>query len=44
MTHCNRCGNEFDNFFGGVNWCPFCGKMFSYDENMLNEKSEKKKK
>jgi len=40
MTHCNRCGTEFDNFFNGVNWCPVCGKQFMFDMNALKE-SEK---
>jgi|ETNmetMinimDraft_2_1059921.scaffolds.fasta_scaffold121905_1 hypothetical protein len=43
MVHCNRCGNEFDNFFNGVNWCVYCGKIFAFDENLLKEKKQKGK-
>ncbi len=39
MTHCNRCRNDFDNFFNGRHWCPYCGKMFLFDENLLKKKS-----
>lgn len=44
MTHCNRCGNEFDNFFNGAYWCVYCGKQFAFDENLLNQKEDKEKK
>ncbi|MBI2667407.1 hypothetical protein HYX17_01400 [Candidatus Woesearchaeota archaeon] len=44
MTHCNRCGNEFDNFFNGVYWCVYCGRQFAFDENTLNQKQDKKGK
>ena len=27
MTECNRCGEDFENFFNGYNWCPNCGKV-----------------
>ncbi len=36
MTDCNRCGEEFENFFNGYHWCPACGKVFQYD---MNEKA-----
>jgi rRNA maturation endonuclease Nob1 len=42
MTHCNRCGRNFDNFFNGVHWCPYCGKQFMIDENLLKKKEEEK--
>ncbi len=42
MTHCNRCGNDFNNIFRGVHWCPYCGKQFVFDENLLKEENEKK--
>ncbi|MEK6816190.1 MAG: hypothetical protein AABY09_01130 [Nanoarchaeota archaeon] len=44
MTHCNRCGIEFDNFFNGVNWCVNCGKQFMFDENELKRQEEERKK
>lgn len=44
MTICNRCGNDFENFFNGMHWCPFCGKQFIFDENILKEKKKSKKK
>ena len=31
MTECNRCGEDFENFFNGYNWCPNCGKVFVYN-------------
>jgi predicted nucleic acid-binding Zn-ribbon protein len=37
MTRCNRCGEEFDNYFRGLNWCVSCGKLFMYDDNMTYE-------
>lgn len=39
MTHCNRCGTEFDNYFNGKHWCPNCGKQFMFDENILKKGS-----
>ena len=44
MTHCNRCGNDFENYFNGVHWCTFCGKQFLFDENMLKQHEEEMKK
>ena len=44
MTKCNRCGNEFDNFFHGVYWCVYCGKQFLFDENLMKKEQEKEKK
>lgn len=44
MTRCNRCGNEFENFFNGIHWCTVCGKQFMFDENVLKEESKKSKK
>jgi len=45
MTKCNRCGNEFENYFNGMHWCTFCGKQFLFDENQIKEmqKEEAKK-
>lgn len=40
MTHCNRCGSDFDNQFNGVHWCPSCGKQFMFDENALKKDSK----
>ncbi|RME54504.1 transposase [Candidatus Woesearchaeota archaeon] len=40
MTHCNRCGEDFDNFFNGVHWCTNCGKQFAIDINMLKKETE----
>ena len=40
MTLCNRCGAEFDNYFRGYHWCPSCGKVFMYDENVISEKEK----
>lgn len=42
MTHCNRCGTEFDNFFNGVHWCVNCGKQFAFDMNLLKEDKKEK--
>jgi len=46
MTLCNRCGNEFDNYFNNAYWCVYCGKQFLIDENLLRkeEKIKEKKK
>lgn len=44
MTHCNRCGNEFDNYFNAVYWCTYCGKQFLIDENLLRKEEKSKKK
>lgn len=45
MTKCNRCGNEFDNYFNGIYWCVYCGKQFVFDDNRLRKaKKETKKK
>jgi len=27
MTLCERCGEEFENYYLGYNWCPGCGKI-----------------
>ncbi len=43
MTLCNRCGNEFNNFFNGVHWCIHCGKQFMFDENLIAKKKEELK-
>ncbi|MBS3095741.1 hypothetical protein J4231_03610 [Candidatus Woesearchaeota archaeon] len=37
MTKCNRCGNEFENFFHGAYWCTYCGKQFMFDENRMKK-------
>lgn len=37
MTLCNRCGNDFENYFNGVYWCVYCGKQFLIDENLLKQ-------
>ncbi|MBS3117715.1 hypothetical protein J4430_02445 [Candidatus Woesearchaeota archaeon] len=42
MTKCNRCGNNFDNFFNGFHWCIYCGKQFMFDANQLREQQESK--
>ncbi len=42
MTKCNRCGNDFNNFFNGMHWCIYCGKQFSYDDNLFEEQKNKK--
>ena len=44
MTKCNRCGNEFDNFFQGAYWCVYCGKQFLFDENLMKKQEESKKR
>jgi len=38
MTLCNRCGNNFDNFFNNTHWCTICGKQFMFDLNELKKK------
>jgi transposase len=35
MTSCNRCGEDFSNFFQGSHWCPDCGKIFQFDANKI---------
>jgi len=44
MTRCNRCGNDFDNFFNGTHWCTVCGKQFMFDENALKKEEYAKNK
>ncbi|MFH1332427.1 MAG: hypothetical protein ABIH63_04055 [archaeon] len=44
MTHCNRCGNQFDNYFNGIYWCVYCGKQFLIDENLIRKNKAKEKK
>lgn len=43
MTLCNRCGNDFENYFNGVYWCVYCGKQFLIDENLLKQLEKSKK-
>ena len=43
MTHCNRCGNDFENLFNGIYWCVYCGKQFAFDENLLKKEKQNKK-
>lgn len=42
MTKCNRCGNDFDNYFHGAYWCVYCGKQFLFDENKIKKEESKK--
>lgn len=37
MAHCNRCDKDFENYYNGVHWCPYCGKQFMIDENELKK-------
>mgnify|MGYP001611751340 CR=1 FL=1 len=39
MAKCNRCGNEFDNWFQGTHWCVHCGMQFITESNKPKEKA-----
>jgi len=37
MAKCERCEEDFNNFFNGYHWCPSCGLAFRFEKCELKD-------